>query len=33
MNHRMRSLLICVFSGAMLGASFSWFAGDNNDDG
>ncbi len=33
MNHRMRSLLIGVFAGAMLGAAFAWVAGDNNDDG
>jgi hypothetical protein len=33
MNHKMRSLLIGVVAGAMLGATFAWVASDNNNDG
>ncbi|HHY57080.1 MAG TPA: hypothetical protein GYA08_16780 [Chloroflexi bacterium] len=33
MSHKMRSLLIGVVAGAMLGAAFAWVASDNNNDG
>ncbi len=33
MNHRMRSLLIGVVAGAMLGATFAWVASDKDGDG
>lgn len=33
MSHRMRSLLIGVIAGAMLGAAFAWVASDNDHDG
>jgi hypothetical protein len=33
MNHKMRSLLIGVVAGAMLGATFAWVASDNDNDG
>ncbi len=33
MSHKMRSLLIGVVAGAMLGAAFAWVASDNDNDG
>ena len=31
MNHRTKSILIGVLSGALLGAAFAWVAGDGGD--
>lgn len=33
MSHKMRSLLIGVVAGAMLGAAFAWVASDKDGDG
>lgn len=33
MSHKMRSLMIGVVAGAMLGAAFAWVASDNDNDG
>lgn len=33
MNHRIRSLLIGVVAGAMLGAAFAWVASDHDGNG
>lgn len=33
MNHKMRSLLIGVVAGALLGATFAWVASDHGDEG
>lgn len=32
MNHRIRSLLIGIVAGAMLGATFAWVASDHDSD-